>query len=206
MVSPITNKLLATVITVAVSGALTAHAAQGARVTLPSLGELTPHMLPASPSSTHSTPGHSTTTAPSHTQTGAAQNGNGNHQSGTNQAGNNQNGTNQTGNGQKGNTPSLSAQAASIRQAAQRDHDALEQLRVKGASLKGAAKIHFIEQIASDEAQVLALENAALASLSAGHSVDVKATVGRMDSLVAQAQALLTQAAKEAGATGQSGD
>lgn len=143
MVTQMTNRLLATVTAVAVSGALTAHAAQGVHVTPPAL-------------------------------------------------------LNQVASTAR---VALDPGAAAIRQEYQRDHDVLEHLRQEGSELQGSAHPQFNQVIAADQAQLLALEQAALAQIAADSSTNSAATITQMDALVTQAQAALTRFESQAGST-----
>lgn len=184
MVTAMTNKMLATVMAVAVCGAITAHAAQGAKVTVASIFTEAPHIVvratttpdastaaPATPAASHpATPAKPVTTATP--------------------------------------TPTCppASVAASIRQAYQRDYASLELLKQLGASLKGTVRVQLTNVIASDEASALSLENTALAAQAACRPVDQNGTIGQLDGLVSQARAAYDRSKQEADATGQSSD
>jgi len=149
MVTQMTNRLLATVIAVFLSGALTAHAAQDVHVTI------TPPTVML-------------------------------HQ------------------------VEATAEAAldptnSIRAAYHRDHDALEHLRQQGSGLTSPTHAQFNQLISTDQAQLLALEKAALDKLAAGASVDAGATIGQMDAILAQASAALAKYQSQAAKTNGTG-
>jgi hypothetical protein len=181
MVSPMTNKLLATVMTLAVGSAVTAHAAQGVKVEVPSIATAAPHIAvratptPAAPSPV--APVRPVTTVAPVTATPTC--------------------------------PPASV-AASIRQAYQRDYAALEQLKQLGSSLKGALRLQFTNVIATNEAGALSLQNSALATLAACRAVDQNSTIGQLDGLVTQARTAYNQSRRESDAgnsgNGNSGD
>src|SRR3989442_91886 len=87
----------------------------------------------------------------------------------------------------------------SIRRAYQQDHDRLEHLRQQGSGLGSPAHQQFNQLIGADQAQLLAIERAALDKIAAGSPVNATATIAQMAAIVAQAQASLTQF--QAGAT-----
>ena len=150
-----TNRLLATVMAVFVSGALTAHASQDVHVTF------NPPVKPSSlPVVLHQV--EATATA------------------------------------------AITAidPAAGIRAAYQRDHDTLEHLRQEGSALSSPTHAQFNQLISADQAQLLALEKAALDQLAAGASVNATAVIAQMDAIPSQAQAALTQYESQAAKTG----
>jgi hypothetical protein len=182
MVTAMTNKLLATVMAVAVCGAVTAHTAQRVTVTVPSIATEAPHIAvlatatPAGPAASpvKPSPSNPAPVRPASVTTTPA-------------------------------CPPASV-AASIRQAYRRDYAALEQLKQLGSSLKGALRIQFTNVIASSEAAALSLQNTAVAAQAACRPVDQNGTIGQLDSLVSQARAAYDRSKKEAAATGDSGN
>jgi hypothetical protein len=146
-----TNKLLATVMAIALSGALTARASQDLRLTTPTVQASS---LPAALKQAAA----SASTA-------------------------------------------LDPTAGSIREAYQKDHDALEHLRQQGSGLAGPTHQQFNQLIGADQAQLLALEKAALDKIAAGSPVNGTATIAQMAAIVAQAQAALTLFQSQPGAT-----
>ncbi len=145
MVTKMTNRLLATVMAVFVSGALTAHASQDVHITPPS-------SLPTVLGQVEAT------------------------------------------------TQAALDPAASIRQAYQQDHDALEHLRQEGSELKSPAHTQFNQLISADQAQLLALEKTALDNIAAGASVNTAATIAQMAAIPTQARTALTQYESQSGA------
>jgi hypothetical protein len=155
MVTSMTNRLLATVIAVFLSGALTAHAAQDVRVTI------TPPVKP------------STLPLVLHQVEATAQ--------------------------------AAIDPSSAIRAAYRRDHDALEHLRQQGSGVQSPAHAQFNQLISTDQAQLLALEKAALDKLAAGTSVNAAATIAKMDAIPAQAAAALAQYQSQAAKTSGNG-
>lgn len=145
MVTQMTNRLLATVIAVFVSGALTAHASENVHITPPTVPTVLRQVEATAQAAVDPT--------------------------------------------------------ASIREAYQRDHDALEHLRQEGSELKSPAHTQFNQLIAADQAQLLALEKAALDQVAAGITVDAGATTAQMAAIPAQARAALAQYESQSGAT-----
>ena len=96
--------------------------------------------------------------------------------------------------------------AGSIRQAYQQDHDALEHWRQQGSGLASPAHQQFNQLIGADQAQLLALEKAALDKIAAGSPVNGSATIAQMAAIVAQAQASLNRFESQAGATKTNGN
>lgn len=92
--------------------------------------------------------------------------------------------------------------AAGIRAAYQRDHDTLEHLRQEGSALTSPTHAQFNQLISADQAQLLALEKAALDQLAAGASVNATAVIAQMDAVPSQARAALTQYESQAAKTG----
>ncbi|TMD03704.1 MAG: hypothetical protein E6J01_15785 [Chloroflexi bacterium] len=142
MGASITNKLLATVMAIALSGALTARASQDLHLTAPTVNTSS---LPAALNQVAATA-----------------------------------------------TTALDP-AGSIRQAYQQDHDALEHLRQQGSGLGSPAHQQFNQLIGADQAQLLAIEKAALDKIAAGSPVNATATIAQMAAIVTQGQASLTQ-------------
>jgi len=154
-----TNRLLATVLAVFVSGALTAHASQDVHVTF---------NPPVKPSSLRTVLHQVEATATSAAITAIDP-------------------------------------AAGIRAAYQRDHDTLEHLRQEGSALKSPTHAQFNQLISADQAQLLALEKAALDQLAAGASVNATAVIAQMDAIPSQARAALTQYESQAAKTSGNG-
>jgi hypothetical protein len=194
MVTAMMNKMLATVVAVAVCGAITAHAAQGAKVTVASIFTEAPHIVvratttPDAPTAAPAPPAPATpapaTPAASHPAAPAKP----------------------VSTATPTPTCAPASVAASIRQAYQRDYAALELLKQLGSSLKGIVRVQFTNVIASDEASALSLENTALAAQAACRPVDQNGTIGQLDGLVGQARAAYDRSKQEADATGQSGN
>jgi hypothetical protein len=185
MVTAMMNKMLATVMAVAVCGALTAHAAQGAKVTVSSIFTEAPHIAvratttPDAPTAAPATPAPATPAA-SHPAVPAKPV------------------TMVTP------TPTCppASMAASIRQAYQRDYAALEQLKQLGSSLRGTVRVQFTNVIATDEASALSLQNTALAAQATCRPVDQNGTIAQIDSLVGQARSAYDRSKQESDATG----
>ena len=156
MSASITNKLLATVMAIALSGALTARASQDLHLTPPSVnaGSLPAALKQAAASA----------------------------------------------------STALDPTAGSIRQAYQQDHDALEHLRQQGSGLASPTHQQFNQLIGADQAQLLAIEKAALDKIAAGSPVNGTATIAQMAAILAQAQAALAQFQGQAGATKTNGN
>lgn len=165
MITQMTNRLLATVITFAVSTGLAAHAAEDPHKALPQVN-LTRLTLPT-PNS-----------VPQAVQTAAAQ---------VSHAA--------THVSDAANHVSDAATAAvdpsgAIRGAFQRDHVALEHLRQQASALKGSAHPAFNQLISNDEATLVEIEKTALASNNSSPS----ASIAAMDNLVTSAEAALARA------------
>ncbi|HYS02250.1 MAG TPA: hypothetical protein VET82_07855 [Candidatus Eisenbacteria bacterium] len=156
MSASMTNKLLATVMAFALSGALTARASQDLHLAQPAVHASS---LPAALKQVAATA-----------------------------------------------TTALDPTAGSIRQAYQQDHDALEHLRQQGSGLGSPAHQQFNQLIGADQAQLLALEKAALDKIAAGSAVNGTATIAQMAAIVAQAQASLNQFQSQASATKPNGN
>jgi len=154
MGASMTNKLLATVMAIALSGALTARASQDLHLNPPTVNASLPAAL---------------------TQVAATA------------------------------TTALDP-AGSIRRAYQQDHDTLEHLRQQGSGLGSPAHQQFNQLIGADQAQLLAIERAALDKIAAGSPVNATATIAQMAAIVAQAQASLTQFQGQSGATKTNGN
>ena len=155
MGASMTNKLLATVMAIALSGALTARASQDIHLTPPTVHASLPAALK---------------------QVAATA------------------------------TTALDPTAGSIRQAYQQDHDTLEHLRQQGSGLGSPAHQQLNQLIGADQAQLLAIEKAALDKIAAGLPVNATATIAQMAAIVARAQASLTQFQSQAGATKTNGN
>ncbi len=154
MGASMTNKLLATVMAIALSGALTARASQDLHLNPPTVNASLPAAL---------------------TQVAATA------------------------------TTALDP-TGSIRRAYQQDHDTLEHLRQQGSGLGSPAHQQFNQLIGADQAQLLAIERAALDKIAAGSPVNATATIAQMAAIVAQAQASLTQFQGQSGATKTNGN
>jgi hypothetical protein len=103
-------------------------------------------------------------------------------------------------------TIALGPTASRIRQAYQQDHDALEHLRQEGSELNHPAHTQSNQLISADQAQLLALEKAALDRIAAGASVNPAATIAQMAAIPTQARAALTQYEGQSGATKPNGN
>jgi hypothetical protein len=106
----------------------------------------------------------------------------------------------------------LNQDSSLIRDAYQRDHVALEQLRQQASSLRGSAHPAFNQLINKDQALLLALEQQALNPANGTTSGDAAATIGQMDQIVrdaahalslAQAQTSALKSNSSANASGQ---
>jgi glutamine synthetase adenylyltransferase len=87
--------------------------------------------------------------------------------------------------------------SAAIRDAYQRDHVALEQLRQQASQLKGTAHPAFNQFISDQEAALLEIERTALAT----SRPDASSTIAAMDTLVADAQTELNRELSQPGST-----
>lgn len=193
MVTAMMNKMLATVMAVALCGALTAHAAQGAKVTVASVFTEAPHIVvraTTTPDAPTVAPATSAPATPAPAAPAAS------HPAAP---------AKPVATVTPTPTCPPASVAASIRQAYQRDYAALEQLKQLGSSLKGTVRVQFTNVIASDEASALSLENTALAAQAACRPVDQNGTIGQLDNLVSQARTAYDRSKQEADATGNGG-
>jgi hypothetical protein len=100
----------------------------------------------------------------------------------------------------------LNQDSSLIRDAYQRDHAALEQLRQQARSLKGAAHPAFNQLINKDQSRLLSLEQQALNPANGTTSSEAAATIGQMDQIVRDAGRALSVAQSQANALKSNGN
>jgi len=161
MITQMTNRLLATVMTFAVSTGLAAHAAQDPHKALPRL------TLPAA-----SSVPQAVQTAATHVSEAASQ-------------------VSDAANHVSDAATAAVDPSAAIRAAFQRDHVALEHLRQQASVLKGSAHPAFNQLISNDEATLVEMEKTALASRtgSASSIAAMDQLVASAEAALAQAKA-----------------